>query len=201
MVKKVDELRCVASMADPDIILVTESWCNSEISNAFLAIDGYELQQDLRTDREDTAGGRGGGLLVYGKTGLTILKLDKEVEMQQYCVFKVSNVTFYLLYRSPNAPPQTMAALTELVRSVKRDSVLIGDFNLPDINWDTGEASARTREFKEAVDDALMEQMVDFQTQVRGNMLDLVLTNIPERVIEVSEGGRLGQSNHEMIQR
>jgi hypothetical protein len=104
VVKKVDELRCVASMADPDIILVTESWCNSEISNAFLAIDGYELQQDLRTDREDTAGGRGGGLLVYGKTGLTILKLDKEVEMQQYCVFKVSNVTFYLLYRSPNAP-------------------------------------------------------------------------------------------------
>ena len=76
-----------------------------------------------------------------------------------------------------------MAALTELVRSVKRDSVLIGDFNLPDINWDTGEASARTREFKEAVDDAHMEQMVNFQTQVRGNMLDLVLTNIPERVI------------------
>ncbi len=28
----------------------------------------------------------------------------------------------------------TMAALTELVRSVKKDSVLIGDFNLPDIN-------------------------------------------------------------------
>jgi hypothetical protein len=106
MVKKVDELRCVASMTNPDIILMTESWCNSEISNAFLAIDRYEIQQDLRTDREDTAGGRGGGLLVYGKTGLTILKLDKEVEMQQYCVFKVSNVTFYLLYRSPNAPPR-----------------------------------------------------------------------------------------------
>jgi hypothetical protein len=93
-----------------------------------------------------------------------------------------------------------MAALMELVRSVKKDSVLIRDFNLPDINWDTGEASARTREFKEAVDDPLMEQMVDFQTQVRGNMLDLVLTNIPEGVIEVSEGGRLGQSDHEMIQ-
>ncbi len=30
-------------------------------------------------------------------------------------------------------------------------------------------------------------------------MLDLVLTNVPERVVEVSEGGRLGQSDHEMI--
>jgi hypothetical protein len=92
-------------MMNPDIILVTESWCHSEISNAFLAIDGYEIQPDLRMDREDTAGGRGGGLLVYGKSGLTILKLDKEVELQQYCVFKVSDVTFYLIYRSPNAPP------------------------------------------------------------------------------------------------
>jgi hypothetical protein len=29
--------------------------------------------------------------------------------------------------------------------------------------------------------------------------LDLVLTNIPERVEEVREGGRLGQSDHEML--
>ncbi len=89
-----------------------------------------------------------------------------------------------------------MAALTELVKKVKKDSILIGDFNLPDIDWDTGETSLRTREFK---DDALMEQMVEFKTQVRGNLLDLVLTNVPERVVEVSEGGRLGQSDHEII--
>jgi hypothetical protein len=140
------------------------------------------------------AGGRKDGLLVYAKTGLTILKLDKEVELQQYCVLNVINVTFYLLYPSPNAPPQIMAALTELARGVKKDSILIGDFNLLDINWDTGETSARTREFKEAVDDdALMEQMVEFRTQVSGNMLDLLLTNIPERVVEVSEGEDLGR--------
>ncbi len=114
------------------------------------------------------------------------------MELQQYCVFKVSDVTFYLIYRSPNAPPHAMAALTELVKKVKKASILIGDFNLPDIDWDTGETSMRSREYKEAVDDALMEQMVEFKTQVRGNLLDIVLTNVPERVVEVSEGGRLG---------
>lgn len=36
-----------------------ESWCNSDISDAYLNIDGYELQQDLRMDRSDTAQGRG----------------------------------------------------------------------------------------------------------------------------------------------
>ena len=55
-----------------------ESWCNSDISDAYLNIDGYELQLDLRMDRSDTAQGRGGGLLVYTKNGVKILKLVQE---------------------------------------------------------------------------------------------------------------------------
>ncbi len=41
--------------------------------------------------------------------------------------------------------------------------------------------------------------MVDFPTHVRGNILDLVLTNIPERIDEVMEAGRLGKSDHVII--
>jgi hypothetical protein len=41
--------------------------------------------------------------------------------------------------------------------------------------------------------------MVEFVTHLRGGCLDLVLTNMPERVREVSEAGRLGKSDHEMI--
>ena len=49
------------------------------------------------------------------------------------------------------------------------------------------------------MEDRLMTQMVDFSTQVRGNILDLVITNMPERVLEVREEGRLGESDHVMI--
>ncbi len=42
--------------------------------------------------------------------------------------------------------------------------------------------SGRAREFMEATDDALLVQMVEFPTHVKGNCLDLVLTNIPERI-------------------
>ena len=35
IVKKVDELECTASLTKPDLILVTESWCNNSISNKF----------------------------------------------------------------------------------------------------------------------------------------------------------------------
>lgn len=51
----------------------------------------------------------------------------------------------------------------------------------------------------EAVEARAMEQMVDFQTQVRGNVLDLVLTDMPEKVSEIFDDGRLGNSDHCII--
>ncbi len=44
-----------------------------------------------------------------------------------------------------------------------------------------------------------MEQLVTFQTQVRGNILNLLLTNIPDRVSDVKAIGRLGKSDHTMV--
>lgn len=197
--RKVDELSCVADMIKPDLILITESWCNEDISDAHLSIEGYELVPDLRMDRDNTVRGRGGGLLVYVKNSVKVLKLDQSVKFHQYCRFNVNDVTFYLIYRSPNSPPETMNELENLVRSVEKKAVLIGDFNLPDVDWSTGVGAARSRDFLEAVDDSLLEQLVYFPTHIRGNCLDLVLTNIPERILEISEAGRLGSSDHEMI--
>ena len=89
VVKKVDELRCVASMTDPDIILVTESWCNSEISNAFLAIDGYEIQQDLseRTERTRRGGEEAGcwcmEKLVFCSISTNILSKENRIAAEE----------------------------------------------------------------------------------------------------------------------
>jgi hypothetical protein len=137
-VKKVGELSCVADMLKPDIILVTESWCNGDITDAYLSLDGYELIPDLRMDRENTAGGRGGGLLVYAKNGLKVFKLDKVTEFDQYCKFLICDVTFYLVYRSPNSPLKAIHSLENLLKSVNKNSVMIGDFNLPDVDWMEG---------------------------------------------------------------
>jgi hypothetical protein len=45
----------------------------------FFAIDGYDLQADLRIDRGDTVRGRIGGLLAYAREGMQILKTDNQV--------------------------------------------------------------------------------------------------------------------------
>ena len=43
---------------------------------------------------------------------------------------------------------------------------------------------------------ACWKQLVKFPTHLKGNILDLVLTNIPERVTEVEDVGMLGTSDH-----
>ena len=82
---KVQELEALASDLKPDVILLCETWCNTNTSNATLNIKGYELQQNLRRDRNDTTNGIGGGLLVYTRDGLVILPCDDENSFNQYC--------------------------------------------------------------------------------------------------------------------
>ncbi len=131
---KIDILNCYANLNKPDLILLTETWCNDNISDAFLAIDGYELISDLRKDRADTALGRGGGLLVFVRSGLTVFSLDNSVNFHQYCSFKLADVTFYLIYKSPNAPAAAIDGLAELIRGAPKCSIFIGDFNLPEVD-------------------------------------------------------------------
>ncbi len=53
--RKLDKLSCVAVEEKTDIILTTKSWCNNDILNAFLSINGYELQMELRMDKLEMA--------------------------------------------------------------------------------------------------------------------------------------------------
>ena len=71
LVKKIDELSATVVEINPDIILVTETWCNDRVSTPYLNINGYRIE--LRLDRSDTSNGIGGGIIVYIKSDLTIL--------------------------------------------------------------------------------------------------------------------------------
>ena len=187
----------LASEEKPDLILLTETWCSDHITDAFLTIPGYEIQ--VRVDRINTDKGRGGGLLVYSRTGIPILVHDTTSTFNQYCSFKVYDLTVFLIYRSPSSGVENLRALEELIVKVEKNTILIGDFNLPDLDWEKGTASGRTRKLLEVANDNMLEQLVKFPTHLKGNILDLVLTNVPERVHEVEEVGRLGASDHVAI--
>ena len=66
-----------------------------------------------------------------------------------------------------------------LIDSYPRNSlVLVGDFNLPDINWDNLTASSTaSRTFCDFIFDNALLQVVDTSTHSKGNILDLIITN------------------------
>jgi hypothetical protein len=119
--------------------------------------------------------------------------------MHPYCKFKVSDTVFYLIYRSPNGGADSISGMAGALGRAEKNCVIAGDFNVPEIDLANGTAAGRARELLEAAEDQLLEQMVPFPMHLRGNMLDLVLMDIPERVTDVQDDGRPGSSDHVII--
>ena len=78
------------------------------------------------------------------------------------------------------------------------DTIIMGDFNYPDISWEGGVAGPRGRDFYELLQDSFLYQHVLFST--RGdNILDLILSSDPNIICDVSGLGKIGNSDHEVI--
>jgi hypothetical protein len=136
---------------------------------------------------------------VYAKQGLHVLSADSGIDFVQHCKFYVHDLTCFLIYRPPNGTTENLSKLAELIRTADKNTVFVGDFNLPGIDWATGHGRGTEKLVVEAAQDKFCEQMVDFSTHVKGNTLDLVLTTIPDRISEVRDEGRLGNSDHSSI--
>jgi hypothetical protein len=76
----------------------------------------------------------------------------------------------------------------------------VGDFfNLPSISWEEGRATGPARRLLEASEEAGLSQLVEFPTHRKGNLLDLILTDCPEKFIQIKDEGCLGSSDHCII--
>jgi hypothetical protein len=145
---KLDKLTATTAEDEPDIILLTETWCGPHITNAELTIAGYQLETDLRRDRADTAAGIGGGLLVYSKMGTVLNATDrfKNSQFNQFIEFELaaeSPIKFIVIYRPPNSGPNNISELCKILGALKRNSIVLGDFNLPEIDWTNEQSGAR----------------------------------------------------------
>ena len=203
---KINDLQALAEDKKPDLILITESWCNDDINPAILNIDNYTIDTNLRCDRKDTLNGIGGRLLVYCKQGLNIIPCEEKNSFNQITSFivkgkgKETDLNVSLIYRSPNSNESNNDLLMETMKKTPKNSILIGDFNFPKINWSLEVGSdQKSRNFLDIIDETQLTQLVDFPTHVKGNILDLVLTNVPEKILNIDCLGNLGNSDHSII--
>ncbi len=65
------------------------------------------------------------------------------------------------------------------------------------IDWEKTQAiDARGRELLETATEEGLQQLVNFPTHTKGNTLDLLLTNCPDKILEVTDARRVGRSDH-----
>jgi hypothetical protein len=60
------------------------------------------------------------------------------------------------------------------------NTVMIGNINMPDVDWEAGRYDPKGRQLLETVLEEELQQMVSFLTHTKGNVLDLLITNCPE---------------------
>ena len=129
VIKKMEELKAVVNVKQPDVIALTETWTNSDISDEYLCLNGYELM--ARKDREDTDRGRGGGILIYVAKEICAWKVEVPGFFEQRALVKLrtkkGDLGIYVIYRSPNSSSNNDASLCELVREMRESDVLIGE--------------------------------------------------------------------------
>ena len=195
------------------MILITETWCNNEITNAMLNLPGYNIEPELRIDRNDTLNGIGGGLLVYIRDNLFVKPIPVRNNFNMFTRFEVinsdskddrrsvtkPNLTVTLVYRPPRSRNVNTEELCKLFENSGENSIIIGDFNFPTINWNELTADRNCETFLQSTIDNNFEQLIHFPTHIRGNILDLVFTNRPENVLNVESLGNLSTSDHSIL--
>ena len=195
------EMKAVVTDLNPDLVCLTECWTNETIDSGILTIDGYELL--VRKDRSDTTKGRGGGILVYGRSGMVVWEVETDTEFCQAGGVQVKtegdDTAIYVIYRSPNSSLVNDNKLIKWIESLVGNYVLVGDFNYPRIDWHNHTCDGKGSDFLEMIDRKFIAQHVKGSTHTSGNKLDLVLSSYENTVVDVSVEGRLGSSDHEIL--
>ena len=89
------------------------------------------------------------------------------------------------LYIPPNCTPEYQHDILHSISNLQSNTntIILGDFNAPDINWFTLTAeSPFSRNLCNTLHSLNYLQLISTPTHQAGNILDLVLTNVPHRV-------------------
>ena len=186
-------------------VAVTETWLKGYISDAQVAIPGYDI---FRSDRVNRVGG---GCALYVNSSLAVC--DKVCyssannNLMAVYVEQIKTI-FVAVYRSECSLADFKELMSVLDNFIDKHSVnglpdvfISGDFNLPLFNWSDGAANLIDQPMYNVVQDFMdghfLSQVVSGPT--RGdNTLDLVFTNRPEYISDVQLSDE-GISDHFLV--
>ncbi len=208
LVSKLDELRITVCDLLPDVISITETWLSEQIDNRELALPGFQL---FRKDRDNR---KGGGVATYVKNGLHVSEKTAKLTCPEAVWLTViatgsQSLDILTVYRPPRTDFEADGILLEELKvfAARPNTVIVGDFNAPTINWSSLSAdcpeSAFDHQLLHIAESLLLTQHVSFPTRVREgqrmNCLDLVFTKSHDNIDIVNCLPPLGQSDHVVL--
>ena len=184
----------------PHIIGITESWANTDITDAELGLAGYVMF------RRDRIGRRGGGVILYVKESIQAydIKLERKADYDEAVWCKIvsgnSKLTIGLVYRSPNINEEDNTKVQNAIKEVgKGECIIMEDFNHGYIQWKSLESTGgEDQQFIFLIQDSFLTQHVLEPTRGE-NVLDIVLSSQNELVDNVKIHEPLGNSDHKQI--
>ena len=140
MVNKLDELFAIVSANSFEIMVITESWLCSQISDELIRIPGYVTHRKDRSNNQ-----RGGGLCTYISSRLNVIELgnlcEPEIETQWFLIKTdrlprgISSIVLGTVYHPPQGDDRILRShifnsLDSLLATYPNSAImLLGDFN------------------------------------------------------------------------
>lgn len=203
---KLLELHYMLYTLSYDVVLVTESWLDASITSGLL--DPDDKFYILRNDRNR----KGGGVCVFVNKRFQVLEVvinSRFAELEILCfdiLYCSADIRFFLVYRPPGYSPECVKYFSNMIECFESHyklnsmNVIAGDFNCPKVIWDRLQCSADRIHhlLLDFVIDYGLVQIVSFNTRHK-HVLDIVLTDEPQRILQTVSKPPLGQSDHDMV--
>ncbi|XP_072028522.1 uncharacterized protein [Amphiura filiformis] len=192
----------------PDIIFGCESKLGSGIPSYSIFPEDYNV---MRKDRNQS----GGGVFLAVKGNFVSVEEPEfdapcEIVWSSMEFVKAGRVFIGSFYRTPNNdfdPVNHLSdSLAKVLSKIKShcNIIICGDFNFPDINWETGETKGDSRrkklhdDFLDFLSESGLTQLNTLITRPRSqNVLDLICTNNPNVVSNIRT--QPGVSDHDIV--
>lgn len=182
---KLDQIKAMNEYYKPDLLSITETKIDSTFDDNELLGDKFTITRKDRTTH-------GGGVLLAANNNTTkniVLSsqptcgesISSEIVLTNRLKFNLISV-----YRPPNYGRTDLDSLSELVENDSNlPSIVIGDLNLPSIQWSSGngclKADSPNSAFHQRALNLIkannMKQLISEPTHVKSNTLDLLLVD------------------------
>ena len=212
---KLNELKVLLAHEDIDVVCLSEICpknSQNRLEDSHIQIPGYTVISNL--DRPNVRR----GVAIYIKSALKVNNFDLFTSANYFWVesilveLTVGSEKFRIgvIYRSPSSPNSEESfqyvanIINEMTICNPKNVIIAGDFNMPDTRWVDGLGFTLQNNYTnptlEAFADNLLVQTVEFPTRHRDHqtpsLLDLVLSNNPEKIMSTANLPPLGASDH-----